>query len=135
VTATVCRLSGKRATEGCEDVDVVNNDGAIERRSMVYTDYFVRGTEPSEYCDLHPTRNLLHTIASVFHADKPAPPKIEDTGAVTARTAAVIPPPASAPTTPERAAEPEAKKQKRGFWGTLFGFGRRGNQQDKTTEK
>src|SRR5204863_124099 len=37
-TDTVCRLSGKLATQGCEDVDVVDKDGHVERRSMVYTE-------------------------------------------------------------------------------------------------
>src|SRR5262249_39671104 len=52
-TASVCRLSGKLAGAGCEDVDVVSKDGQLERRSMVYTEYFVRGTEPTSVCDLH----------------------------------------------------------------------------------
>src|SRR6059036_2491485 len=39
-TATVCRLSGKLASAGCQDVEVVNRDGVLEHRSMVYTEYF-----------------------------------------------------------------------------------------------
>ena len=58
-TALVCRLSGHLATEGCEHVDVIDEDGQVERRSMVYTEYFARGTEPTAYCDLHPTRGFL----------------------------------------------------------------------------
>src|SRR5205823_635183 len=50
-TATVCRLSGKLAGEGCQDVEVVARDGTLERRSMIYTEYFVRGTEPTTVCD------------------------------------------------------------------------------------
>src|SRR5260221_862306 len=42
-TATVCRLSGKLATDGCNDVEVVNKNGDIEHRSMIYTEYFARG--------------------------------------------------------------------------------------------
>ena len=51
--ATVCRISGKLASEGCNHVEVVGKDGQIETRSMVYTEYFSRGTEPTEYCELH----------------------------------------------------------------------------------
>src|SRR5206468_129993 len=49
-TANVCRLSGKLAGEGCQDVDVVARDGTLERRSTIYTEHFVRGTEPNMAC-------------------------------------------------------------------------------------
>jgi penicillin-binding protein 1A len=45
-SARVCRLSGLLATEGCEQVDVVGTMGQRERLSMVYTEYFAKGTEP-----------------------------------------------------------------------------------------
>ena len=57
-TATVCRLSGKLAAEGCSHADVVSDKGTIEQRSLVYTEYFGRGTVPTAYCDLHPTRGF-----------------------------------------------------------------------------
>src|SRR6185295_13073513 len=80
-TATVCRLSGKLATEGCQDVEVVDKDGTLVRRSMVYSEYFDRGTEPTTYCDLHPTHGIMGKLAGMFGTqDKPAPPHIEDTG-------------------------------------------------------
>ena len=41
----------------------------IERRSMVYTEYFARGTEPTAYCDLHPTRGIMTKLAGVFGGD------------------------------------------------------------------
>src|SRR6059036_3823402 len=37
-TATVCRISGKLATEGCQDVEVVTKEDRIEHRSMIYTE-------------------------------------------------------------------------------------------------
>ena len=43
-TATVCRCSGKLATEECKE---------DPRGDMTYTEYFVAGTVPSEYCDCH----------------------------------------------------------------------------------
>lgn len=50
VTATVCRESGKLAIEG-----VCTND---PRGSTVYTEYFAKGTEPTEYCDHHILANM-----------------------------------------------------------------------------
>ena len=44
VTATVCKCSGLLATEDCE------ND---PRGSQAYTEYFVRGTVPTEKCNCH----------------------------------------------------------------------------------
>ena len=45
VTATVCKKSGKLAINGVCDCD--------PRGSQVYTEYFEKGTEPTEYCDHH----------------------------------------------------------------------------------
>ena len=45
VKATVCKKSGKLAVNGVCDCD--------PRGSMVYTEYFEEGTEPTEYCDKH----------------------------------------------------------------------------------
>lgn len=136
-TASVCRLSGKLATEGCQDVDVIGDDGHFERRSMVYTEYFARGTQPTAYCDLHPTRGILGKIAGLFGQteDRPMPPRIEDIG-LTPGAAATngshaapgvsgAPPPGVAPT-------PEEPKKKRGFWARLFGVGKDKAEPDKT---
>ena len=52
-------------------------------RSMVYTEYFARGTEPTAYCDLHPTRGIMTTArrrSSAAATSSPAPPRVEDTG-------------------------------------------------------
>ena len=43
VAVQVCRLSGKLPASGCYDVEVVNNAGETSRRSLLYTDYFLRG--------------------------------------------------------------------------------------------
>jgi len=129
VTAEVCRLSGKLASEGCNNVEVIDDDGHSQHRSMIYTEYFASGTQPKSYCDLHPTHGIVGAIASVFNGgDKPAPPRVEDTGLPTA----------SAPPTPAVAAgegelpppAAEAPKKKRGFWGRIFG-GNRGGDKDE----
>ncbi len=54
VAANVCRLSGLLPNAGCDDVAVVASDGSLEKRSMVYTEYFVKGTQPTTVCPLHP---------------------------------------------------------------------------------
>jgi 1A family penicillin-binding protein len=114
VAVNVCRLSGKLPTEGCEHVDVVD-DGEVNRRSMVYTEYFSRGTEPTALCDLHPTRGLIGTIASIFHhTDGPLPMRAEDAG---------LPPLAAVRTVPTAAVPqpPDAPKEKRHFWSAIIG--------------
>ena len=121
-TATVCRLSGLLATEGCNDVEVASRDGHLERRSMVYTEYFARGTEPTAYCDQHPTRGLMTKVAGLFGGgqEKPAPPHVDVPVAspVSAPTASVEPAPATVDV------PPEAPKKKRGFWSRLLGIGK-----------
>ena len=43
----VCRVSGKLPSGGCEHAQVVNRDGAIETRSMVYTE--ISSVDPARY--------------------------------------------------------------------------------------
>jgi penicillin-binding protein 1A len=123
-SATVCRMSGLLATEGCQDVEVVSDRGVLSRRSMIYTEYFAQGTQPSGYCDLHPTRGFMTKVAGLFGAgEKPHPPHIEDTGLST------VPPPAPVATTGpservEVAPAPPPPEKKRGFWSKVFGIGK-----------
>jgi 1A family penicillin-binding protein len=129
-TATVCRLSGKLATEGCEDVEVVSRDGLLIRRSMVYNEYFDRGTEPTSFCELHPTRGILGKLATVFTGEeKPLPPRIEQTGIppVAVATSGEVP----APPPEQIEMPPEPPKKKRGFWGRLFGRGGDGERKER----
>jgi 1A family penicillin-binding protein len=125
-TANVCRMSGKLATEGCQDVEVIARDGQLERRSMIYTEYFARGTQPTGYCDLHPTHGILGRLAGLFGSeDKPAPPRIEDTG--TASAPVVVATTGETPRAHAGVSEqppPEAPKKKRGFWSRVFGTGK-----------
>jgi hypothetical protein len=109
-------------SDGCRDVDVVDGE-EVSRRSMVYTEYFVKGTEPTEYCDLHQTHGVFEKIARFFGSgEKPPPPRIDP------------PPPPAAPVpvaaggashvdteTPETPTTTATRKtEKRGFWGRLF---------------
>ncbi len=55
VTCSVCKKSGKLAISGVCDCD--------PRGSMVYTEYFEEGTEPTEYCDHH----YLGSVCTASH--------------------------------------------------------------------
>lgn len=131
-TASVCRLSGKLAAQGCDDVEVVGKNGELLRKSMVYTEYFDRGTEPTSYCELHPAHGILGTLAGLFgHDVNPAPPRIEDTG-----TRPGIAPIAVATSGESDRIEPPAPepKKKRGFWSRIFGKGK-GEDRDELTKE
>ena len=118
-TASVCRLSGKLATEGCQDVEIVNKDGELVRKSMVYTEYFDRGTEPASYCDLHPTHGILGKLAGLFGAEeRPAPPRVIDTDSGTSTAPVAV---ATGGDVERIATPPLPPKKKRGFWSRIFG--------------
>jgi 1A family penicillin-binding protein len=112
VGVNVCRLSGKLPTEGCEHADVIE-DGDVSRRSMVYTEYFARGTEPTVLCDLHPTRGLVGTLASLFHhTDTPPPPRAEDVGLAPLASTRTVP-------TADVQQSSDAPKEKHHFWSAI----------------
>jgi membrane carboxypeptidase/penicillin-binding protein len=121
-TARVCRISGKLATDDCEHAEVVDDDGQVRTESTVYTEYFVRGTEPQDTCDVHVSRGFFGTIAGLFsdggHAATPAHPAPGPV-AEAAPPAVAAAPPASTPA-PE-VAPPAPEPQKRGFWSRVFG--------------
>ena len=132
IGTNVCRISGKLPAGGCDHVDVVNRDGVVEKRSMIYTDYFVKGTQPTDECPLHPDRGFLDAIAGVFGKDSGPPPMpVGATG-----LPAPPPPPHSAgpggAPAQQAPAEAEAAPQqkKRGFWSRIFGGGGK-NEDDK----
>jgi membrane carboxypeptidase/penicillin-binding protein len=131
-TARVCRISGRLASDGCDDVEVQARDGNLERRSMIYTEYFARGTEPTSYCDLHPNRTILAQIAGLFTGhEKPAPLNANDP-AVAPVPSAVPSATATSGTIPaeiENAPQPPARK--RGFWSRVFGIHRDDDRNDK----
>jgi penicillin-binding protein 1A len=53
VGVEVCRLSGSLPDDGCRNAASISSSGEVTRKSMVYTDYFVRGTEPRQTCAVH----------------------------------------------------------------------------------
>jgi hypothetical protein len=137
VPVSVCRLSGRLPTEGCERAEVLDDEGVVTGRSMVYTDYFTRGTEPTGYCHLHPTRGLVGTIASWFTSDDAPqpPPKAAET--ITPTDAHVQATPLPAPGVPAAEVTPPPEpEQRRGFWSRVFGLGRdRNDQRDDRNDR
>lgn len=141
-SVNVCRISGKLPGSGCDHVDVINRDGAIETRSMIYTEYFVKGTQPTTVCPLHESRSFLDAIAGVFGKETGPPPMpVDATGlpmpTMPARTSGAPAPhaPAASPTAaPAAPADPEAPTKKRGFWSRIFG-GREKSDEERRKEE
>jgi penicillin-binding protein 1A len=136
-TATICRLSGKIPTEGCRTAEVLNSDGTVSNRSMVYTEYFVRGTEPADTCPYHRVifPGIMATSGSL---PEPVAPPPSAPGAPPAVTGGTVPAPGSvAATNPaETAATAEAPTQRRrGFWSRIFGRGNNDDDRKKEEER
>jgi 1A family penicillin-binding protein len=79
-TASVCRISGKLASEGCNHAQVVGRHGDVETRSTVYTEYFSRGTEPTDSCEMHSGTGVFGAIAGIFKEPSPEPPNVTNAG-------------------------------------------------------
>jgi len=117
-SVAICRLSGKLATDSCREATAADGEGA-NNGPMVYTEYFVAGTEPTDTCPIHrrllpsPLRALAglfspgHTAASATEPVAPQAP---------APHANEAPPPPAPQATPQ----PEQPKKK-GFWSRVFG--------------
>ena len=137
IGVNVCRLSGLLPNDGCTNVQVMNSDGSVETRNMVYTDYFVKGRQPTTVCPLHPGRSMFATIAGAIGIEvgKPKP-----------TDATMVPPPAATtgvasanPNQPQTQTQTQTaekpKKKKRGFWSKLFGVGGDDNKKDQKKEE
>ena len=128
VTANVCRVSGKLPNGGCDHVEVVNRDGLLETRSMIYTEYFVKGTQPTTLCPLHPSASFMDRIAGLFGGGDPNKPvRADEAGLPTSQTGTtgahrtLEPVPELRPEEPVKDAAGEAPTKKRGFWARVFG--------------
>jgi membrane peptidoglycan carboxypeptidase len=133
VSLQVCRVTGKRAAQGCQHVPVETEDG-VEERSMVYAEYFRRGTEPGDYCTEHDGPGFWARLAGAFGKDTSLKPvTAEQAGLPSAEIPRSIPQPAvteapkAAPAPAvakardEESVEKKQPEKKRGFWGRLFG--------------
>ena len=110
VPVTICRLSGKLPNDSCRGAVVLNGDGEPTNQSMVYTEYFARGTEPNAFCPLH-GGILVNTVATSGDAADATPLPVDRQRDTVISTADSPPLPPSS--------EPAAEK-KRGFWGRIF---------------
>lgn len=137
VAAQVCRLSGKLPVDGCGEVEVVSDSGEVSVRSMVYTEYFVRGTVPEDACDLHVRPSFWERLAGAFGGQGgPAPVRASDVGVPIVGPPLVAPPPPKPVESEVAAVEaepPKAPERKRGFWSRLFS--RRDRSADDEEEK
>jgi penicillin-binding protein 1A len=132
VGVEVCRLSGKRPNAGCSHVEVEDDAGLVTTRSMVYTEYFARGTQPSEVCPLHDSASFFEKLAGGFGNDGPPPVAAREAGLPT-MLQPPVPAAQAASSEAEAAAAPAAEAttetpKKRGFWSKIFG---RGKDDDK----
>ena len=131
-TATICRLSGKLAGDSCRRVETMDGEGFGMTTSMVYTEYFVRGTEPVEYCNGHVHPFAVPALAATPGVPGPVTSPARDpvpvaTTGIAAAVPAAAPPPAVAqvPAAVNVPAPTAAQRERaRGFWGRVF---RRGN--------
>src|SRR4029079_12090298 len=127
VGVNVCRVSGKLPNGGCDHVEGVNRDGLIETRAMIYTDYFVKGKQPTHLCPLHPSPPFMDRVAGMFGAGEPTKPvRADDVALPPAQTGTTGARPPSPP--PEVHADDrgtdskaDAPQKKRGFWSRVFG--------------
>jgi 1A family penicillin-binding protein len=119
VGVNVCRVSGKLPNGGCGNVQVVDpSTGGIATRSMIYTEYFVKGTEPTTVCPLHPSGAILNAAAQPLSTALPQDSRVAPAATGTSGLAmpqTVLPPGASP--IPDQNGQP---KKKKGFWSKLF---------------
>jgi penicillin-binding protein 1A len=123
VGVNVCRLSGKLPNYGCSSVVTADEYGNLQSKSLVYTDYFVKGTQPTTTCPLHPGGVTID--AAAFPAPIPVP------------TAGQMPAPPPAPSsngtvTPGAVtggtvdAQSPPPQKKKSIWKRIFGGGKGG---------
>jgi penicillin-binding protein 1A len=132
VSVSICRLSGKRPASGCDSAQVVNDDGSTSQKSMISTEYFVRGTEPAEICHLHVGRSLFAKMGDCF---RDAPKVEHERPEVAVETAAPAPAADAARASAEVTDQTDQPKKKRGFWSRLFGRGDKNDDKKKDEKK
>ncbi|HEY7501482.1 MAG TPA: PBP1A family penicillin-binding protein [Vicinamibacterales bacterium] len=129
IGVNVCRMSGKLPSRGCDNVLVINREGMTEHRSMIYTEYFVRGTQPDTECPLHGGLSFGERLAGIFGKEVGIPVSVDAAGLppTASTTGAPANPPQASPDASASSASSEVKgeepKKKRGFWSRVFGGG------------
>jgi 1A family penicillin-binding protein len=143
VSANVCRLSGKRPSEACYGAPYIDDEGEYKNTNSVYTEYFVKGTQPDEYCDIHGSTSLFGRVAGWIGGASPTAPQQEraseaanrdrDRDADDVRHADRDDD--DDDDVPEIAAQPEQPRKKRGFWSKVFGVGKDDDDRARDAEK
>jgi len=110
--------SGRLATDDCRRA----------RDSVVYTEYFARGTEPIDICPIH-RAHLLRALGIPF--GRPSAPVVVAQESAPPTVAEVRPQP---PVVGQQAPPPPEKK-KRGFWSRVLGIGRDSDRADPKNKK
>jgi 1A family penicillin-binding protein len=128
VAVNVCRVSGKLPNYGCSNVQTLDEFGGSETKSMVYTDYFVKGTQPTTICPVHQTMFADAAMPSAaVPGDRAASPGVR--GAEGTSGVAPAPGPISGGTLDkgndkDRNKETPEQQKKKGFWHRVFGGGK-----------
>ena len=143
VGINVCRVSGKLPNEGCGSVEVMASDGSTQTRSLIYADYFVKGTQPTTICPLHSSVSFLDRLAGVFGGgddNKPAPLSADDAGLGRISGGVIAPPPPKDVRSDDAVAkdtdvEEDEPPKKKGFWGKIFGKGDDRKEEKKDDKK
>ncbi len=135
-TARICRLSGQRATDGCDDVHTSDADGNLTRQSMAYTEYFVHGTEPTEDCPFHVPVAIPGAVAvsaSPVEVHSMPAARAGAPGAVTGGTLPIPSEPAVQQEEPSEPAVQQEEPRRRGFWSRVLGTRRAPDRRDEET--
>jgi 1A family penicillin-binding protein len=124
VSVDICRMSGRRPGANCDAVEVVSKTGETKIRSMIMSEYFVKGTEPYDECPIHAGSGLLSRLGGLFGGGSSPAPVAESASPLPER--AVTQPAVSATAevpaaAAARADDGDEPKKKKGFWGRLFG--------------
>ena len=86
VPIEVCRLSGNLPVEGCRYAASILPTGETSYKSMVYTDYFVRGREPVATCLIHQVQYAPYPepyfAVTAFDNDEPLIPPVPPVAAL-----------------------------------------------------
>jgi len=141
IGANVCRVSGKLPNGGCDHVEVVNRDGGVEIRSMIYTEYFVKGTQPTDFCPLHEGRSFMDAIAGVFGKQSGPPPVpvaaagLPPSAPASSSGSPAADSPAAGDAKTSAPAEESQPQKKRGFWSRVFGVGKDKSEEDRKKEE
>ncbi len=112
VGVTICRVSGQLPNAGCGSVASFTPDGFYETRSTLYTEYFVKGTEPTALCPIHtaPPTYYSQPAEPDLNGLEPEPPHIPPAG--TTGTPPPLPPVVPGPNGNAKGQVPKAKSQK-----------------------